>query len=425
MGVAVSIFDDGLRCVQGFRKTDPERWEFTNESFQKGRRDLLASIARRKPAGSSKLEHHDGDDDLLADDRSERASLPGMSPRQPVGHFTMPSPRDQFPPGMLPPLEHFQQAGLPRRGSFTGPAADVFQSPREAFGTSSLGAGMSPREPHQSGGLPAHQAGLASPRGFSSFQRQPLDGGQLGADGARVGSGDVDMLSGSKAMGGGSGGVSSAFAAPAGQGMAPSGSSLRPPQQAGLGIQMSQQHAAGSGGLEGMHRFTRLVDNVMGGSGGVGGSGSSNQTNECGVSNNRSPGVSAPAAHELSNGVGGGGAFSNGDGGPPPPPPLSQHSDSHSRQTHSAEQPTGSGGQPTSTSSPVDGDYGQADMEDATVKKRKYRRSTERRQMQPSGAPCVRLAETRPMRQPLASSWRGPGLGKEWVAACCGACFLL
>ena len=333
---------------------------------------------RRKPAGAAKSEHHDLDDDLGADDRT--ASMPSMSPRQ----FPMPSPRDhQFPPGMLPPLDHYQAGGMPRRGSFSGAVADVFQSPRDVLAASHGGSGAT-HDPHQPAAMAAHQGGLISPRGFSSFHRPSAEaatshGMNDPTHGARLfnSPGDVDMVSGGRKPG--SAGASSAFAAPAGQAMAPASAGQQQQAGAGNGGGLTQSH--GSGGLEGIQRFTRLVDNVMGGSG------SSHTTNDHTASNNnnnRSPVV--PGSHGASH-------LSNGSAPPPPPqPPMPQQQqfqqpqpqrseDSHSRQqttTHSAERTSGSAGQPGSTGSP-EGDYGQADMEDATVKKRKYRRSTERR----------------------------------------------
>ena len=41
-------------CVQGFRKSDPDLWQFSNDHFIRGRKDLLTEIQRKKTTAAGK-----------------------------------------------------------------------------------------------------------------------------------------------------------------------------------------------------------------------------------------------------------------------------------------------------------------------------------------------------------------------------------
>ena len=44
----------GLSWQQGFRKSDPDLWQFANDHFIRGRKDLLTEIQRKKTTAAGK-----------------------------------------------------------------------------------------------------------------------------------------------------------------------------------------------------------------------------------------------------------------------------------------------------------------------------------------------------------------------------------
>ncbi|KAH0941336.1 hypothetical protein HID58_000973, partial [Brassica napus] len=68
------LFDLKLLGLKGFRKADPEQWEFANDDFVRGQPHLMKNIHRRKPVHSHSLPNLQAQQNALTDSERQRMS---------------------------------------------------------------------------------------------------------------------------------------------------------------------------------------------------------------------------------------------------------------------------------------------------------------------------------------------------------------